>query len=231
MHFEDPNGLATLESMSQAVWYNRWTFKNFSQFVTGDIFEVGCGIGNFTSILTEYGRVWACDIKPSYVKRTKQRVEKRGVIGLGNIETGKLFFGSKQFNTIVCLNVLEHIRDDQVAIKHMYQLLKPGGHLIVLVPIYSYLYGSVDMAIGHFRRYVPSDLMQVVQKAGFHIVHKRILNFIGAFAWFVTGSILKRKTLSRKQLALFDRFAPFILPLEDIVRPPIGTSILLILQK
>lgn len=220
-------GLQTLESMKGAPWYNRWILDKFVKFLHGDILEVGCGIGNFTSSLTKYGNVWAIDINKEYISKMHLKAN----MGFGDIEKGKYFFGKKTFDTIVCLNVLEHIKDDEAALNNLFKLLKEGGKLILLVPSHKFLYGEIDKGIDHFRRYEKDELNKRLQKIGFKIAKSRKLNLFGALGWFVAGKILKQKAVKGGNVKVFSLFAPFLLKLEDLVEPPIGISILLIAQK
>ncbi|KKU88360.1 MAG: hypothetical protein UY16_C0008G0007 [Candidatus Gottesmanbacteria bacterium GW2011_GWA2_47_9] len=227
----DHASLTTLESMNQAMWYNRWTLGKFSKYVSGDILEIGCGIGNFTSALTAYGRVWAFDPDHHAVAQTQKRVKKGAFVGPGDIQEGKYFFKNKRFASIISLNVLEHIQDDQRALANMQSLLLPGGFLILLVPIHASLFGTIDAAIGHYRRYSPNNLITNVKRHGFQIVSQRKLNLFGAIGWFITGKIFKRTSVNRNYIRLFNLFSPVLLPLEDFITPPFGTSLLLIAQK
>ncbi|MDP3973625.1 MAG: class I SAM-dependent methyltransferase [Candidatus Daviesbacteria bacterium] len=222
-------GTQTLESMSQAVWYNRWTLDKFKKYLKGDILEVGCGIGNFTDSLNEYGEIYAIDIDNSYINKVKELVYGRA--GFGDIETGEYFFKDKKFDTIVCLNVLEHIQKDEVAVKNLYKLLKDEGHLILLVPVHPFMFGKIDESIGHFRRYTKEKIIQEINDAGFKIILSRKLNFLGAIGWWLAQKVFKEKTIKESNIQIFNILAPLVLPLEDIIEPPLGTSILVIAQK
>lgn len=223
------NDTVTLESMSQAVWYNQWTLNKFTPFIYGDILEVGCGIGNFTGLLAKYGKIWAVDINQEYIKRNKP--DKKINVGFGDIEKGKYFFKNKTFDSIVCLNVLEHIKDDNSAIKNLFTLLKPGGRLILLVPAHQFLYGEIDRSIGHVRRYNKGDLTRRLEETGFKILLSRKLNLLGALGWFIAGRILKEDIVKKDNIKIFNLVAPLVLSLEDLFGTPIGTSILIIAQK
>jgi SAM-dependent methyltransferase len=225
------NNHQTLESMSQAVWYNRWTLGKFAPYLYGDILEVGCGIGNFTKTLTSFGLVWAFDNDADCVRRTIRLVGKSAKVDRGDIEKKKYAFGNKKFDCIVCLNVLEHIENDQQAIKNMTELLKPHGALVILVPIFDFLYGSIDASIHHFRRYDKDSLLQLLSKEHMEIKLARRLNFFGAIGWWFAGRVLKTTTVRRRQLFLFNKIAPYILPMENVIEPPIGTSVLVVAQK
>lgn len=228
---KDDNGKLTLESMSQAVWYNQWTIKKFTKFLKGNILEVGCGIGNFTNFLTAFGKVWAIDINNDYLKQTKSKIDGKVNVGFGDIEKGKFFFNDQKFDSIVCLNVLEHIENDEKALKNLNGLLSDRGYLILLLPAGKILFGKIDKAIGHFRRYSKEDIVKKMNKANFSILQCRELNFLGAIGWFLAGKILNNSTVSENQIKLFNIVGPFMLPLENIIEPPVGTSILIIAQK
>lgn len=221
----------TLESMSQAVWYNRWTLNKFKKYLKGDILEVGCGIGNFTPALTKYGKVWAIDIESGYLDQTRKVVNGEVLVGVGDIEKGKYNFGDKKFDSIVCLNVLEHIKNDREALKNLYKLLKDRGYLILLVPSHPKLYGAIDQSIGHFRRYDKNDLINQLKDTGCVLVSCKRVNFLGGIGWWVAQRIFKEKTVKEENIKIFNILAPLILPLEDIMEPPLGTSILVIAQK
>lgn len=220
----------SLESMSQAIWYNNWTLSKFQSFIKGDILEIGCGIGNFTKYLEKYGSVYAIDIDKNYINQTKKKVDNV-VVGLGNLETGDYFFKPRKFDTIICLNVLEHIKNDSVAIKNIHKLLKPTGHLILLIPSHPSLYGQIDRAVDHYRRYDKKKITSEIKSMGFEIIQSKRLNFLGALGWWFTGKILKENTIRKDKIKIFNIFGPVFLALEKLIEPPLGTSILIIAKK
>lgn len=224
------NSQQTLESMNQAVWYNQWTLKKFAKYLKGDILEVGCGIGNFTNSLTKYGYVFAIDINNNYLEAF-DLPENKGKAGYGDIEKGEYFFTKQNFDSIVCLNVLEHIENDERALTNLLNLLKPGGTLILLIPAHPFLYGAIDKSIGHFRRYMKKGLSSKMEKIGFTIIQGRRINFLGAIGWFVAGKIFNESKVEDKKIKIFNLLAPLFLTIEDIVEPPFGTSILIIAKK
>lgn len=227
----DYAGVSTLESMSQAKFYNRWTFNKFSKYLKGTILEVGCGIGNFTKELSKYGDVTGIDIDESLINEFKKESRLRIQLGFGDIEENKFFFNNKVFDTIVCLNVLEHIEDDKRALQNIFNLLKKDGFMILVVPINKFLFGEIDKAIGHKRRYAPENLTNCVSGFGFDIVYQRKLNFIGSIGWFIAGRVLKEKTVKEQNIKLFNIVSPIFLWLENFIEPLFGTSILIIAKK
>jgi len=220
----------TLESMSQAVWYNQWTLNKFKAYLKGKILEVGCGTGNFSTHLAKYGNLTAVDINQDYVKQAKKKVEN-GEVGIGDIEKDQYFFGNKKFNTIVCLNVLEHIKNDDQAIKNIHALLTKDGFLILLVPAHQFLYNLIDKSIGHFRRYEKKQLKSLLHNNDFEIVKLRTLNFLGSIGWFIAGKLLRNNKVGEVKIRIFNIISPFFLLLENLFEPPIGTSILIIARK
>lgn len=225
------NSTQVLESMSQAVWYNCWTLNKFKKYLSGDILEVGCGIGNFTKTLVDYGQVRAIDINQEYIKKLKQEIGGKAQVGFGDIEKGSYFFKNQQFDSIVCLNVLEHIEDDDVALKNLHKLLKKEGKLILLVPAHLILYGEIDKSISHLRRYERKELIEKLEGVGFKIISSRIINFLGALGWFIAGKIFRTKMVGEGSIKMFNLIAPLVLPFEDLIKPPIGTSILIVAEK
>lgn len=217
--------------MAKAAWYNKWLFKIFAPFLSGDILEVGCGIGNFTKLLSKYGAVRAIDINTNYITIARKETGLKTKIGSGDIEKGIYFFRSKQFDSIVCLNVLEHIKDEDKALDNLFKLLKPEGKLILLLPSHMFLYGHIDKSIGHFRRYNKSKIKEKLLKKGFKILKLKRLNFLAAPGWFVAGKILKETAVKEGNIKIFNLVAPVFLKLEKIIEPPIGISLLVVVQK
>jgi len=219
-------GEKTLEIMSTADWYNNWLLSRIGKYLEGDILEVGAGMGNFTFGLSRYGKVTAIDYNPDYTLSTSRKN-----VNYGDIEKGKYFFGNKKFDSIVCMNVLEHIKDDKKALNNMFSLLKKNGKLILLVPAHKWAYGRMDKELGHFRRYSKSEVENKVLDSNFSILDLYYLNWLGLVGWYINGKILGRKIIPEKQLGIFDYIArPFLL-LEELVHLPFGISTLVIGEK
>lgn len=224
-------GATTLESMSQARFYNKWIFNKFKNFLKGEILEVGCGIGNFTKTLSNYGAVTAIDIDKNLLENIVKEKDPRMRVGYGDIEKGEYFFNDKRFDALICINVLEHIKDDARALDNMLKLLRNKGNMILLVPIYDFLYGEIDKTIGHFRRYNPEELIARIKDLGFIITYHKKLNFPGALGWFIAGKIFKNKHVEADKIQLFNILSPLFLFIENFMEPIIGTSILIIAKK
>lgn len=111
----------------------------------------------------------------------------------------------EQLDTVVCLNVLEHVEDDLAGLRSMHSVLKPGGRAIVLVPCGQEIFGTLDTALGHFRRYSREDLKEKMERIGFDVDNVLEFNRISRPAWFVSGRLMKRTALNPGQLRLFDK--------------------------
>lgn len=225
----DRIGEETLRIMETAGWYNHWFFSMVEPDIKGEILEIGAGMGTFTRRLARLGRVTAIEINPTLIKRLEKI--KGLEAGFGDIERGKYFFKNKRFDSVICLNVLEHIKEDKEALSNMNKLLKTGGRLTLLAPAHQAAFGSLDKNLGHFRRYSKKQLLKKLVNSGFEVSKLRFLNWPGAIGWFINARILKRKLLPKNQLSIFDKLArPFLIG-EKSIEPPFGLSLLAIAEK
>jgi SAM-dependent methyltransferase len=126
------------------------------------------------------------------------------LVDLSQSENFKEFAG--QLESIVCLNVLEHIEDDLAGLRNIHSALCPGGRAIVLVPQGQEIFGTLDAALGHYRRYSEAELRDRMEQTGFQVEQVISFNRISRPAWYVSGKIFKRTSLGRRQMRLFDRF-------------------------
>ncbi|OGM10526.1 hypothetical protein A2159_01140, partial [Candidatus Woesebacteria bacterium RBG_13_34_9] len=173
-------GEYTLEIMREASWYNDWLFKLIKPFLGQEVLEVGCGIGNFTPLLAKKSLVFAIDVNEKYTKLLKKSSFGTTRTGFGDIEKNEYFFKNEKFDTVVCLNVLEHIKNDFKALVNMKKLIKKDGNLVLLVPAHKNLYSQFDKELGHFRRYDKKELLSILRKADFKIDVLKPINWLGA---------------------------------------------------
>jgi SAM-dependent methyltransferase len=224
-----------LEIMAGANNYRNWMYSRIAPFIGERILEVGAGIGNFTELLLDRELVVATDKYQLCLDRLTSRLGHNPkvlseILDLGEPPEDRLIdYG---FDTVICLNVLEHVEDDLRALAFMRSVLVPGGRLVLLVPAFNFLYGSVDQVIGHYRRYTRKDLLPRMREAGFVIESSFYMNVIGMAGWFWNNRVRKIKEESPSQIALFDRFiAPWAERVEKFIRPPFGLSLIAIGQK
>jgi glycosyltransferase involved in cell wall biosynthesis len=204
------SGPDILDALSGAENFNRWMADTIQPYVGKRVLEMGAGIGNLTRILVPRRKYYvASDIDTEHMARLHTRFQHRPNLDvrrcdLTNPADFEPFAGT--MDTVVCLNVLEHVEDDLAGLRNMYTALKPGGRAIVLVPHGQEIFGTLDVALGHYRRYSHEELRGKMEQVGFRV--DRILDFnrISRPAWYFTGRVLKKSTLSRFQLSVFDRF-------------------------
>jgi SAM-dependent methyltransferase len=135
-----------------------------------------------------------------------------------------------RIDSVVCLNVLEHIDDDRGALADMYDVLQPDGRLVLLVPAFARLYGTLDVHLRHFRRYEREELESKLREAGFAIEDLRFANRPGILGWWVNGKLLRRRVLPRSQLLAFKLLMP-MLEREKERPPTAGLSLVAIARK
>ena len=196
--------------------------------------KVGCGIGNMTSYFLGLDEVVGLDRLPSSVRYVRAAFADRANVHIceGDITTRDTVaqLAGHRLDTVMCLNVLEHIERDQVALVNMRALLRPGGSLILVVPAHRWLYGSMDAAIGHLRRYTRRSMAELLAAAGLTPVRLQYVNAIGALGWLVAGRVLHCEAPSPSLLRRFNALVPPLRWIESKISPPFGISLLVIAQ-
>ncbi|MBL7150392.1 glycosyltransferase [Candidatus Microgenomates bacterium] len=210
--------------------YSNWIYQTIKPYLRNPLLEIGCGVGNMTEFMKQEHRVIATDIDPKFLKQAEKRlgVGKNIRFELFNIEKKKKM--EDQVFTIIGINVLEHIKEDEKALENMYNILQPGGRVVILVPALRWLFSSLDKHFGHYRRYTRTELIEKLQKAKFKIEKMHYFNLLGIVYWFILGKILRRKTF----FPLTGRTVNFIVPISQILESqvsPVGLSLLVIAKK
>ena len=134
----------------------------------------------------------------------------------------------ERVDTITCVNVLEHIEGDIGALRRMRDMLKPGGRAVMLVPALSCFYGTLDVCVGHHRRYTQETLKTKMQSAGFYIEACCYMNIFGVLTWFLAGRVLKLKKFSEKTCYQLDKIMPLLRWIERGFRLPWGQSLMMV---
>jgi SAM-dependent methyltransferase len=228
------HNLATQELLAEAKNYNRWIFQLTTPFLGQRILDIGCSIGNITQYFLDRECIVGVDCDRKAIEQIQPRFS-----GHSNFHAYYSDFPKSDlshlrkfgFDTITCLNVLEHIDNDNHALVSMNTLLADGGRLILLVPALQWLYGSMDAADGHFRRYSARELKEKLSAAGFIVSKLQYRNFPGIFGWFINGRVRKVPFIPKNQLALYDKIIPLVQRLEQWVSFPLGQSILAVGEK
>jgi SAM-dependent methyltransferase len=130
------------------------------------------------------------------------------------------------YSAVVALNVLEHIEDDTGALRSFAGLVRPGGHVIMVVPAFPSAMSDFDRAIGHYRRYRVGGMTETLRAAGLEPVSVRYVNAIGLLGWYVLVKTLKGRPKEGLPLRIFDgRVVPLLRRVEARRPPPWGQSV------
>ncbi len=228
--------ISDLEIMIQAKNYRNWMYRRLAPSIGQRILEVGAGIGNFTEMFLDRELIVPSDKYQSCVEYLKTRLNTNPKVvplqlDLENPAAAENL-ADFSFDTVICLNVLEHVQDDLRALSYMHSVLAPAGRLVLLVPAFQFLYGSVDRAIEHHRRYTKKDLIPKMRQTGFKIENTFYMNVIGMFGWFWNNRIMKIEEENSAQIGLFDYYiAPWAERIERLAPPPFGLSLIAIGRK
>lgn len=225
---EDPIGEATLEIMADANRYNLWMANIIAPHLGNRVLELGAGIGNMTRCFLGRERVVVSDPDPAYLRVLEERMRVHPSVSVVRVALPDVpaSLVDERLDTAVLLNVLEHVKEDVASLEALRRMMVPGGRVVIYVPAMPLLYGTLDRALSHFRRYSAKGLRSVLHEAGLQVEHMRYYNALGAVGWWFNGRIAKKEILSRRQVMLFDRLVPAIAAVEDRIAPPLGQSLL-----
>lgn len=228
-----PNAIAQTEdfefaALREARNYRRALLREFSEFLCGQVVEVGAGIGQITGELLQAARVTRLvSLEPDSRFFSQLRISHPSHEAIqGTVED--LPVGGA-WNAILNINVLEHIEDDRRELAHYHRLLAAQrGCVCLFVPARPEIYAPIDRDFGHFRRYTRPELRQKLAAAGFEIVKLRYYNLAGYFAWWLNFRVLKKRGFNAGAVRLFDRaIFPIVHSFETrICAPPFGQSLL-----
>jgi SAM-dependent methyltransferase len=223
-----------LHALAEAKNYYRWVIRQFAPFIGKRVIEVGAGIGTFAGSLLNHVAVSELvlvepsdNLLPLLQRRFAE--DPRVKIVPGYFQPMAI---PAAIDSIVLVNVLEHIAEDQAFLDDAHAVLNPGGTLLLLVPALPWIFGSLDQAFGHYRRYTKTSLASKLHVAGFDIIRLTYVNLVGIAGWFLTGRVLGRTTLKSGYVRWYDRWViPWLSRLEGRWEPPCGQSLIAIARK
>jgi glycosyltransferase involved in cell wall biosynthesis len=231
--FTTHDGYYILQSVRRAKGFNRWMLSCFQRYVGQRVWEAGCGIGNFTELLLDRERLVCVDNDPFYVEMIDRRFGHMENVQAREMDLSAPGAGKsirpERPDTIISLNVLEHIERDRDVLHEFFEALVPGGHAIILVPAHPCLYTACDRTLGHFRRYTIEELSTKLREAGFHLAGCNEFNRLGVLGWWVSGK-MGRKDLSPFQMRIYELLLP-LAKLMDWLKLGPGLSLIGVGQK
>ena len=222
-----------LEAMGFAVRYHAWIRDEFAGAIRGDVAEVGAGDGAFSELLLQLQPRSLTLFEPCTAMHERQPPT---VAGDPRVRRENAIFAERRgddgaFDTVVYVNVLEHIDDDRGELRLMHRALRPGGRICLFVPALRWLMSDHDRSIGHVRRYERAELRDKVRDAGFDIERLHFFDSLGTLAWWLCMRVLKLP-LRGGSVDVYDRaFVPVLRAVESRLRPPLGKNLLLVARK
>ncbi len=224
-----------LHAVSDAPHYRQWIFEKIENDLGETVFDVGSGLGDFLDLFLKdpKRKIILSDASEIMRKYLRNRCRSISRVQVVNYDISKKDSQPPRDrpSTVTCLNVLEHVEDDVQALKNMRELVGPGGKLVLFVPALEGLYGSLDEMAGHYRRYTPKTLSICLKEGGWAILRLEYFNFFWIFTWFLSGKILRQRQLNAKVCGWLDRIVPFFAQVENVFKPCVGQSLIVIAQK
>jgi 2-polyprenyl-3-methyl-5-hydroxy-6-metoxy-1,4-benzoquinol methylase len=226
-------GVSTLETLTEAKNYNRWLVENFLVYLETPLLEFGSGLGNISALIRSYTPLCLTDADAKLLAHLRDTYAQSDGISVEyfDITQPPPMHLVEGFQSVIGLNVLEHIEDDEKTLLHLGQVLKPSGRLLLLVPAKRWAYTGLDKELGHFRRYEKNELREKLVNASFRIEKLYFFNIVGLMGWFFSQRIRPSGDLRPSQVALFDAMVPVLKRIEAIIPPPVGISLIAIAQK
>lgn len=225
-------GLSELEILEEAKNYNKWIVQQFIPHIKSPIIEIGSGTGNISKFFVNRKNTFLSDVDKGLVKNLQKKFKKSKYSILQLNIAGKI--NKKyinKFQSIIAINVMEHIEDDGKALKNMYHMLQKNGKVLLLVPAKRFAFSRLDKSLGHFRRYEKKEFAKKLEKAGFVIEKIYFFNIVGLLSWTVRDKIERGHHMKPWQIKLFDRIVPLLAVIENYVKPPVGISLIAIARK
>ena len=226
-------GLSTLEALTEAKNYNRWIASSFYPYIKAPLLEFGAGIGNISGLLGSYTPLCLTDTDERMLDHLKHKFSHSNDVSVDYLDITQPPPDHlvESFQSVIGINVLEHIEDDEKTLIHLRSLLKPSGRLLLLVPSKKWAYTELDRQLGHFRRYEKKELGVKLVKASFRIEKLYFFNIIGLMGWIIQDLIQRSEGLRPSQISLFESLVPILKPIESKVSMPLGISLIAIAQK
>jgi len=231
--YEKQYGHDILHRLSATHRFNRWMADTIRPWVGDTVLEIGAGMGNLTMKLLPRAQYVVSDIDPLHLdflsqvlaESTRVRVER------ADLESREDFDRlAGQFDTVVCLNVVEHVNQDELALSNIHRALMPGGRACILVPQIPEIYGTLDKVLGHYRRYTQMELAGKMEQAGFVVEKIFSFNRPAVPAWWLNGRILRATNFGRIQLKIYDSLVWLFRRIDKFL-PWRGVSVIAIGRK
>jgi len=228
----DVYGSHILARLSRAQKFNGWMADIIRGYCGNRVLEIGSGVGNLTRKLIPRSAYVASDINPLYLQTLQALSSNRPYMQASYCDVTDLSsfpHTGGGYDTVICLNVIEHVENDRAALANIKSVLSAEGRAIVLVPQGEWNFGTLDQVLGHQRRYTKATLAKLAQDCGFVVGEIREFNRVGTPAWFLNGKILRRRAFGLLQIWMLDFLTPFFRIIDGLLPFP-GLSLIAVLE-
>jgi len=229
----DEYGSNILVSLSEVPKFNRWMADALRPSLGARVLELGAGIGNMTRNLCPRDLYTASDINPHYLDYLRRTFHSRPYLDVRKVDLADAADFAElagRYDTVVCLNVLEHVKAEGQALANLRGALAPGGRAVILVPQGPKIHGTLDEVLGHERRYTRDSLSAALRQAGFEIESLSDFNRATTPAWWWNGRVLRRRHFGRVQLKLMN-LSVWLLRRIDPLLPWHGASLIAVARR
>jgi len=233
LYTDDAFGGQILHTLERTRRFNRWMVSRILPDVGHRVLEIGAGIGNITTFILPRDDYLATDVNANYLHYLNNFAAGKPYLSVARVdlESSRDFEPlTGRFDTVICLNVLEHVGDPDQALANLFSALAPGGRALIYVPRGQALYGTLDEALGHRCRYSRKMLRREMENAGFEVERIEGFNRASAPGWWLNGRLLRRQRFSRLQLKAVDVMVP-ALKIVDRVLPWPGLGLFCVARK
>ena len=221
IYVADEHGSEILARLNRAPRFTKWMADTIRPYLGERILEIGAGIGNLTANLIPRTVYCASDINPYYLERLNRLRPTRPYLQVHYTDASAAeTYPAEKFDTVICLNVVEHLEDDVTALRNIRGVLEKHGRAVILVPNGPGLFGSLDVVLGHWRRYTRDQLAETCVRAGFHVEEVIKFNRLGSPGWWWNGRVLKRRTFGFWQIKLLNLLVPLVRPIDRFLPFP-----------
>ena len=217
----------------QATHWKKYFSRQIKPYIKGNVLEVGAGIGSTTLLLNDGSAGQWLMLEPDAQLRAqlKSKIETKLLPANCRLQAGTIDQLHSSFDTIIYIDVLEHIEDDAEEMKKAARLLHPGGHIIILSPAFQFLYSPFDKAIGHCRRYNRKKLRNITP-GGLQLISNRYYDTVGYFAALLNKLFLRQKYPTLNQIKFWDNWMVPVSKISDkLLLHSFGKTIIAIWKK